>query len=115
VRTRLGVVVREHVPGRVVHRLELRRLRVRRTRGHRLLDLSLANRGNVTEPLPRGRIVVSLIRRGRVVARLRPGARALLPGGRRVVRLRCPGRLRGRVTAVVRIHGSRTHRYRIRL
>lgn len=115
VRTRLGVVVREHVPGRVVHRLELRRLRVRRTRGHRLLDLSLANRGNVTEPMPRGRIVVSLIRRGRVVARLRPHARALRPGARRVVRMRYGGRLHGRVTAVVRIRGVHVHRFRLRL
>ncbi|HET7045523.1 MAG TPA: hypothetical protein VFI37_11790 [Gaiellaceae bacterium] len=115
VRTRLGVVVREHVAGRIVHRLELRRLRVRHTGRYRGLDLSLANRGNVTELVPRGRIVVSLVRHGRVVARIRPSARAVRPGGLRIVQARYRGRLHGPVTAVVRIRGVHVHRYRLRL
>lgn len=119
VRVRLGVLVRVRVPGRIVRRLELRRLRVHRARGARLLFLSIANRGNVTEQL-RGRFTVSLIRRGHMVARLRPRAlRELLPGARDIVELRYRGRLRGPVTALVkvrlRLDRFLERRYRIRL
>jgi hypothetical protein len=62
-----------------------------------------------------------LVRRGQQLARLGPRARrALLPGARAVLILRYSGRLRGPVTAVVRVRlgpGLRVieRRYRIRL
>src|SRR5205823_3556159 len=72
VRMRLGIVVVVHVPGAIVRRLELRRLRVRRAGRARVLELFIANRGNVTETLRRDRVTVSLRRHGRTLARLRP-------------------------------------------
>ena len=58
VRVRLGVVVVVRAPGVVVRRLGLGSLRVRRHRGARVLELWVANRGNVTETLGRGRVVL---------------------------------------------------------
>jgi len=112
---RLGVVVRERVPGRIVHRLRLGGIRVRRAGKGRVLALSLANRGNVTEELARGRVVVTVLRRGRVVARLRPHGRPVLPLARGSLRARYRGRVRGLATAVVSIRGTGTSRHRIRL
>jgi hypothetical protein len=68
----------------------------------------------------RNRVTALLVRRGRHLARLNPHAqRALGPGGRTFLALRYTGRLRGALTAVVRIRlGSGFHverRYRIRL
>src|SRR5262249_31392594 len=51
VRVRVGVIVDLHVPGRIVQRLDARALIVRRDGAHRLLDLIVRNRGNVTERL----------------------------------------------------------------
>ncbi|HEX5583200.1 hypothetical protein [Gaiella sp.] len=96
-RMRIGVVVVVRAPGRVVRRLALRRMHVRRTRRIRVLELVVANRGNVTETLERGRIRV-VLRRGRVRARLRNVARELRPRTSGVVQLRYGGRLRGRFT-----------------
>jgi hypothetical protein len=81
--------------------------------------VSILNRGNVTVQL-RNRVTASLIRRGRHVASLHPqGRRALRPGARTFLALRYDGRLRGALTAVVRIRlgsGIRVEpRYRIRL
>jgi hypothetical protein len=90
VRMRLGVVVAVRVPGRVVHRLVLRSLRVRRAG---VIELLVANRGNVTEPLDRVRVVVQ----GR---RLRAEPRDLLPRTRGIVAFRYR-RLHGAATAVV--------------
>jgi hypothetical protein len=117
---RLGVRVKVRVPGRIVSHLVLGGLRVHRTRRARFVFVSVANRGNVTVQL-RGNLTASLLRRGRQVARLSlPGPRALVPGARVILALRYGGRLRGRVTAVVRVRlgpGVRTveRRYRIRL
>lgn len=99
VRMRLGVRVVVRVPGRIVRRLELQGLHVRR-RG--MLDVSVANRGNVTERLG---LTVTLLRRGRRVALLRAAAREVLPRTRALVGLRHPKRLRGRVTALVELRG----------
>jgi hypothetical protein len=74
----------------------------------------------VTVPL-RGRVTASLLRRGRRFAQLTPrGRRALLPGAQAVLALRYGGRVRGLLTAVVRIRlGPGAHvverRYRVRL
>jgi hypothetical protein len=117
---RLGVRVRVHVPGRILRSIALGSLRVHRTRRGRVIVVSVANRGNVTVQL-RGRVTVSLLRRGHQVGRLRPPVRrALLPGARAILALRYGGRVHGLVTAVVRIglgSGLRLveRRYRIRL
>jgi hypothetical protein len=82
--------------------------------------VSVANRGNVIVQL-RGRVTALLVRRGRHLARLSPTRRrALLPGARAVLTLRYNGRVRGVLTAVVRVRlgpGIRAveRRYRIRL
>jgi len=120
VHVRLGVRVRVVVAGRIVRRLTLGGLRVHRRHDARFMFVSVANRGNVTVQL-RGRVTALLVRDGRQLARLSPAARgALLPGARAVVALRYRGRVRGRVTAVVKIRlgsGIRIveRRYRIRL
>jgi hypothetical protein len=120
VRVRLGVGLRIRVPGRIVRRLELRGLRVRPHGRVRDLLVTVTNRGNVTEQL-RGQLTVSLARDGRIVSRLRPRRlRELLPGTQTVLALRYAGRLRGRVSAIVRVRlgahrRALERRYRIRL
>ena len=119
VRMRIGVVVVVRAPGKVVRRLVLRRMHVRRVRRLRVLELGLANRGNVTETLERGRIRV-VLRRGRLRASVRSEPRELRPRTSGVVQFRYGGRLRGRVTATVRTRlrpGGHvvTRTYRLRL
>ncbi|MDX6436065.1 MAG: hypothetical protein QOK34_899 [Gaiellaceae bacterium] len=117
---RLGVRVRVRVPGLIVRRLVLRGVRVHHARGSRLVFVSVANTGNVTVQL-RGSVTALLFRRGKRVGRLRLLApRALSPGRRARLALRYSGRVRGPVTALVRVLlGSGVHaverRYRIRL
>lgn len=121
VRMRLGVVVVLRVPGRLVHRLEPTRLRVLRRRHARTLVLTLANRGNVTETLPPGRLLVTVWRGGRLLGRFHPPARVLLPRTRGLVDLRYAGRGRGLVVVRVEVRapasGERAVRrsYRVRL
>ena len=103
VRMQIGIVVIVRVPGAVLHRLELRGLRVRRARGTDLLELSVVNRGNVTERLARERVRVSLRRRGRVIARLRAGPREVFPRSPATETFRYRGRLRGPATALVEV------------
>ena len=91
---RVGVVVFVRVPGRIVHRLELRALRARGS----VLEAAIANRGNVVEHV---RVRVSLSRGGRVLARLGPVVRTLLPHSRAIERFRYRGRVHGWVTARV--------------
>jgi hypothetical protein len=95
VRIRIGLVVTVRVPGLVVHRLALRAVHVRRGR----IELTLANRGNVIEPIDPSHLRLTLLRHGRVVARLRPERRRLLPRSTGLVELRYAGRAGGRVTA----------------
>jgi hypothetical protein len=103
VRMRLGVVVVVRAPGRVARRLELRRLRVRRVRSSRVLELYVANRGNVTEVLHRGRVTITLRRGGRILARLHTAPRELLPRTTGIAQARYAGRARGRATALVEL------------
>ena len=105
VRMRIGIVVVVRVQGVIVRRLELLRLRVRRAGRARLLELLMANRGNITETLDRRCVTVSLRRRGRELERLWPTARDLLPRTSGIVEIRYRGRLRGRVTARVEQSG----------
>jgi hypothetical protein len=120
VQVRLGVRIRMVVPGRIVRHLTFGGLRVQRRGAARLLFVSVANRGNVTVQL-RGRVTALLLRRGQQLTRLSLYARrALHPGARAVVALRYSGRVRGPVTAEVRVRlGPGFHvverRYRIRL
>jgi hypothetical protein len=99
VRMRLGVVVLVRVPGRIVRRLDVLRLRVRPRR----FELLVANRGNVTETIARRCVAVAVRRRGRVIARLHPAERRLLPHtiGLLELRYRPPARGRVRVTVAL--------------
>jgi hypothetical protein len=98
---RLGVVVVVRVPGRIVRRLVPLSLHVRRAGRLRVFELLVANRGNVTQVLDRGCVTVTLRRRGRLLARLRPAPRQLLPRTSGLVEARYAGRLRGRLVARV--------------
>ena len=102
VRMRLGIVVVVRAPGRIVRRLSLGRLGVRRMRTARVLELAVANRGNVTETLSRGRVRVWL-RRGSAVTRLDAAPRDLRPRTSGLVQLRYGGWLRGWLTATAEI------------
>jgi hypothetical protein len=113
VRIRLGVVVRVRVPGRIFRNLELQSLRVRRRGQVRVLLLSIANRGNVSEEFPR--VAISLLRRGHPFVHLRPPARReLRPGTHAVFGARYAGRARGLVTAVATVQGRGAARVRER-
>jgi hypothetical protein len=111
VRMEIGVVVVVRVPGAVVHRLALGRLSLRRHGARRLLELGIANLGNVTEPVGPGRLRVELLQRGRVVGRARPARRQLLPRSRGVEEIALHGRVTGPVTVLVQLRrGGRTVR-----
>jgi hypothetical protein len=111
VRMRIGVVVAVRVPGRLVSELDVVALRRARTG---LIELSLANRGNVVEEVVPGRIGLVLWRRGRILVRLAPVVRKLLPRTRGLAELHYPRRLRGLVTAVVEV-GPRRWTFPLRL
>jgi hypothetical protein len=105
VRMRIGVVVSVRAPGRIVHRLRPVGLRVRRVGRARLLDLTVANMGNVTESLAPRCLAVTLHRVGRRLATLRPAKRDLLPRSRGILELRYRGPARGPVVARVQPSG----------
>jgi len=117
VRMRLGVVVVLRVPGRILHRLALVAVRLRRVRRMRLIAVTLANRGNVTEVLPAGRLTVTLWRGRQRVARLSAAARELLPRTRGIAELQYRGRARGPVVARVELapEGAQVRRRSFRL
>lgn len=102
-RLRVGVIVVDHVRGRIVRRLVARSLTVRRPGGRRLLELLLVNRGNVTERLDGGRLRLVLLRRGRRFATLRPRRRELLPHSSGIAEFLYRGRMRGKVVARVEL------------
>jgi hypothetical protein len=97
VRVRLGVVVVVRVPGKVVRRVVAVRVRVRRLRRARALELLLTNRGSVTESVGGPCMLAQLRRRNRVLARLRSPGRRILPHASGLVELRYTGRARGRL------------------
>ena len=105
VRMRLGVVVVVRVPGKIIRRLDVRSLRVRRHGPGGRLELLVANRGNVTEVLGRGCVTVSLRRAGRLLARLQPTPRQLLPRTSGIAELRYRGTGRGWASARVEVVG----------
>ena len=103
VRMRVGVVVAVRVPGRVRRKLALRTPTVIRRARTRVLRVTVENRGNVDEWIGRGRLVVKVMRRGRLVGVLHAGGRRLLAHGKGIVELRVPTRVRGRVRALMTI------------
>jgi hypothetical protein len=106
-RLRLGVVVVVRVPGRLVHRLGVARLRVRRGGAGAKLEVTVANRGNVDEWLQRGRVSVMLVRRGRRIVSVPVEARRLLARSSGVFDARFRRRVRGQITAVVVVRHPR--------
>jgi hypothetical protein len=100
-RLRIGVVVVVRVPGRLVHRLGLGRLRLASRQPVTRLQLVVVNRGNVEEWLERGRISVSLVRGGWRLASAPIATRRLLARSSGLVEARFRRPLRGWVTAVV--------------
>ena len=102
VRMRIGFVVVVRAPGRIVRRIALGRLRVRRHRGVRVIELDVANRGNVTESVDRGNVRLTL-RRGPAVAQVRADPRAVRPRTGGIVQFRYRGPLTGWITATARI------------
>lgn len=116
VRLRVGVIVVLHVAGRIVRRIDLQALAVRRRRGRTLLELRLANRGNVTEEIAGARLRLALLRRGRVLVTLRPRRLELLPHSAGIAEFRYRGSLRGDLTARVELRPPGEGRsYRIRI
>jgi len=103
VRVRLGVVVMVRAPGTVVRRLEIRRLWVARRGGRRLLELRVANRGNVTETLARVHVTISRARTGRRLATLGAVRRDVRPHSQGILEFRLRRRLRGAVSVRVAI------------
>jgi hypothetical protein len=103
----VGVVVVVRVRGRIVHRLEIRSVRLRKRGRQRAIVLTLRNRGNVTEVLPRRRVRVVLRRGSRLVSVLVPPRRELLPRAAGVFVLRYSGRARGWVRALVELRRPR--------
>jgi len=117
-RLRVGVIVVLHVRGRIVRRLEARRLTVQRVGSMRLLELLLSNRGNVTERLGGGRLRLVLLRGRRTLATLRPRPRELLPHSAGLAEFTYRGGVRGDVVARIDLRpgGSEQPRsFRLRL
>lgn len=103
----VGVVVVVRVRGRIVHRLEIRSLRLLRRGVRRTLVVTLRNGGNVREVLVRRRVRVVLRRGRRLVATLLPPRRELLPHAVGVLALRYGGGARGWVRASVELRHPR--------
>jgi hypothetical protein len=99
---RVGVVVLLRVPGPIVRRLVPRALTVRRRGAIHVLELRLANRGNVTERLGRGGLQLELLRRGKSPVELRARRRIeLLPHSAGIAEFVYRGRFRGFLRAAI--------------
>ncbi len=103
----VGVVVVVRVRGRIVHRLDVRGLRLSRHGSRRTLVVTLWNRGNVSELLAARRVRVVLRRARRVLATFFLARRELLPHSVGVVAVRYRGRARGWVQAAVVVRRPR--------
>ena len=96
---RIGLVVTVRVDGRLLRRVEVVSLRAR----HSLIVVTIANRGNVIEPVGGAHLQVLLWRAGRIVSRLQGGPRMLLPRTRAVVGFRLRKQTHGPLVAQVRL------------
>jgi hypothetical protein len=112
IQLRVGVVVTMRVKGRLVHRLEVVAARVGRSsvgrrsaRRARMIELTFANRGNVIESIGGPRLRITLLRRGRVIARLAARRRKVLPHTAALVLVRYGGRSRGLTTIRILVAG----------
>ncbi|MFL5963623.1 MAG: hypothetical protein ACJ757_12105 [Gaiellaceae bacterium] len=105
VRLRVGVVVTVRVKGRRVHRVVATAARARRAPPARgaLIEVTLANRGNVIESIGGASLRITLLHRGRVIARLTVARRKVLPHTIAVVTVHYRGRSRGAVTVRVAV------------
>jgi hypothetical protein len=101
VRLRLGVVVVVRAPGVIVRRLELRRLRISRRARLTLIEVTVANLGNVTESLQRVRAVVSRLDDRRVVATASAAKRDVRPNTSGIITFRFRRTLHGPMTVRV--------------
>ncbi len=110
---RIGVVVVVRIPGAALRRLTLGRVTARRAGGGCLLDVAVANPGDVDEWIGRQRLSVVFFRGARRLATVRAAPRRLLARTRGIVSLRCPRSLRGRLTAVVGLTQPETGRARV--
>jgi hypothetical protein len=121
VQMRVGLVVTVRVAGRRVRRLEVVAARARRLPGGRarLISVTVVNRGDAIESLGGPQLEVTLLRRGRAIARLRGLRRKVLPHSRAVVTFRCraavPGDVVARIAVATPDGGSATRRFRLRL
>jgi hypothetical protein len=115
----MGVVVVVRAPGAIVRRLEVRGLRVLRRGLVRTLELSVVNRGNVTESFTRSRLLLSLERGARRLALLRGDPRELRPRTHGVLQFRYRGPLAGPVVARIDVSSDAgrviRRSYRVRL
>jgi hypothetical protein len=114
VRMRVGVTVVVRVPGKVVHRLALRSLRVLRGTRGRVFRVVIANRGNVVEWLRRGRLEIVLLAGTRRVAELLSSPREILPGAAGVFDLPYRGSVRRPLTARVSLARARDGKTTVR-
>jgi hypothetical protein len=118
---RIGIVVVPRIPGRLVHRLEVRRIHARTLGPETVVAVTVANRGNLDEWLGRGRLSVTLARRGAKPLTAPTRARRLLARSIGIAAVRFRLRVHGRVTLVVVVRrpaeGVRLlrRRYRLRL
>jgi hypothetical protein len=103
VRVRMGVVVVVRAPGEIVRRLEARGLRVVRRGRVRTLELSVVNRGNVSESFTRPRMLVSFDRGARRIARFHGDPRELRPRTHGFLQFRYRGALTGSVIARIEV------------
>jgi hypothetical protein len=118
-RLRIGVVVVVRVPGRLVHRLALGPLRLSGRGPLTRLELTVANRGNVDEWVERGRVTVTLVRRGWRLASAPIGARRFLARTSGIVEARFRRTLHGWVTVIATLRrpgaGPVRRSYRLKL
>jgi len=105
---RVGVVVTVRVKGRLVHRVEVTAVRLRRRprQRYRLIELTFTNRGNVIESIGGPRLRITVLRRGRVIARLPTAQRKVLPHTAAVVVVPYRRRRHGPATVRVELRGS---------
>lgn len=116
---RIGLVATVRVPGKQVRRLRVLGARIVAAGARaRLIAVTLANRGNVIETVSGTSLGITLLRRGRILARLRPRLRALLPRTRSTLTVRWSTSMRGAVVARVALQrpgGAEVRTFPLRL
>ncbi|HEX4679323.1 MAG TPA: hypothetical protein VH210_09025 [Gaiellaceae bacterium] len=121
VEMRVGLVVTVRVAGRMTRRVEVIAARVRHLPGKRgrVVLVTVANRGDVIESIGGAQLGVTLLRRGRAVARFRVPRRKVLPRTSAVVRFRWPAHIRQGLVARIAVArpggGTTTRAFRLKL